>query len=94
MTRLITSVSYTFQPIRAHANVTADTCGNTVTLSWPNSRIRVEPIPCNNGSPLATTCRSAPSGDRPCTAGSIGVGHSQRSAVTVSSSRASCRFEP
>ena len=30
VTRLITSVSCTFQPMRAHASVTAETCGSTL----------------------------------------------------------------
>ena len=46
VTRLITSVSCTFHPIRAHASVTAETCGNTVTRSGPNSRIKAPPMPC------------------------------------------------
>ena len=59
VTRLITSVSWTFQPIRAHASVTEDTCGSTLTCSGPNSRISVPPMPCSSGSPLATTWTSS-----------------------------------
>ena len=88
-------MSCTAHPTREHANVTDDTCGSTATRSGPYSRIRVLPIPCSSGSPLATTCTSpsTPSSNV-CRAGSIGDGHSRRSPLTLSSSRSSCRREP
>jgi len=95
VTRLITSVSWTFQPIRAQASVTDDTCGSTLTRSGPYNRMSVPPMPCNSGSPLATTWMSSVwRSSSVCNAGSIGDSHSRRGAATVSSSRSSCRLDP
>ena len=95
VTRLITSVVCTSQPILAHANVTEDTCGSTVTRSAPKNRIAEEPIPCSIGSPLANICTSPADSSRiRCSTASSGDDHSLRSAVMLSSSRFSWRREP